>query len=67
MMENNRTPPEVREYVQNHREDLAYILKHGTDETVRGLALAVLLRGGDERDREEIKREIDRLSNEEQD
>lgn len=66
-MENNDTPPEIREYVQNHREDLAHVLKFGTEETVRGLALAVLLRGGDERDRELVKQEIDRISKEELD
>lgn len=53
--------PDVREYVQNHREDLAYILKHGQDETVRSLVFAVLLRGSDECDLEIIKREMDRL------
>lgn len=55
-------PREVREYVRNNREELAYVLKHGDDETVRALALAVLLRGGNERDREEVKREIDELA-----
>lgn len=54
--------PEVREYVQNHRDDLAYILRHSQDETVRSLVLAVLLRGSDECDLELIKRELDRLA-----
>lgn len=60
-MAEDGAPRELRNYVENHREELAYVLKHGEDETVRGLALAVLLRGGDERDREEVKREIDSL------
>ncbi|ELZ26673.1 hypothetical protein C474_18570 [Halogeometricum pallidum JCM 14848] len=60
-MAEDGVPRELRSYVENHREELAYVLKHGEDETVRGLALAVLLRGGDERDREEVKREIDSL------
>ena len=55
---------QVREYVKNNRETLAYILKHSEDQTVRSLALAALIRGGNERDREEVKREIDRIAGE---
>lgn len=64
-MTNNDTPTEVKNYVKSHRDDLAYILKHSNDETVRSLALAVLIRGSEERDREVVKREIDRLAEEE--
>ena len=64
-MENEEPTQEVRDYVRENRETLAYVLKHGEDETVRSLALAVLLRGSTERDREVVKREIDRLSKEE--
>lgn len=64
-MTNNDTPSEVKEYVRKNRDDLAYILKHSSDETVRSLALAVLIRGSEERDREVVKREIDRLAEKE--
>lgn len=60
-MNDDSVPREVREYVRSHQDDLAYVLKHAEDETVRGLALAVLLRGSSEREREEVKREIDEL------
>lgn len=63
-MKNDNPNAEVRKYVQENREELAYVLKHGQDETVRGLALAILMRGSDERDRELVKREIDQLERE---
>lgn len=63
-MKNDNPNAEVRKYVQENREELAYVLKHGQDETVRGLALATLIRGSDERDRELVKREIDQLERE---
>lgn len=64
-MQNDSSDSEVRKFVQENREKLAYVLKYGQDETVRGLALAVLIRGSDERDREVVKREIDQLEREE--
>ena len=63
-MSDDSVPEEVRNYVERHREDLAYILINGEDETVRSLALATLLRGGSRRDREAVKEEIDRLQEE---
>ena len=60
-MEHNAKPPEVREYVQNHRDDLARLLIQSQDETLRSLVFAVLLHGSDESDLELIKREMDRL------
>lgn len=63
-MRKTEPDPKVKEYVEENREDLAYVFKHGEDETVRSLAFAVLLRGGTERDRELVKQEIDQLAEE---
>lgn len=49
-----------RRYVRENHRDLATILHHGASVDVRAYAFAVLNRYGDERDVEEIKRELDR-------
>lgn len=46
-----------RQYVQDHREDLLYLLRNG-EPYVRGLALYVLLEGGQPNDWELIEREV---------
>jgi len=55
-MSNALTP--AQEYVQEHRDDLMYLLRNG-DETVRALALAVLLQGGQDADVQLVKRELE--------
>ena len=55
-MSNTLTP--AQEYVQENRDDLMYLLKNG-DETVRALAIAVLLKGGREGDVELVERELE--------
>lgn len=50
-----------RRYVRENHDDLATILRHGTSIDVRSYAFAVLNRYSDERDIEEIKRELDKL------
>lgn len=44
-------------YVEEHREDLIYLLRNG-DATIRALALYVLLEGGDANDWKLIEREV---------
>ena len=63
-MTNDCAPQEVQDYVEKNRDDLAYVLLNGEDETVRSLALAALLRGGSRHDAEAVKDEIDRLQEE---
>lgn len=52
----------VGKYVEENRETLARILRHGNEEA-RAYALALLLRGGTERDVEQVKRELDEFAN----
>lgn len=66
---NHHTRPETRSsdyergrrYVRENHDDLATILRHGTSIDVRSYAFAVLNRYSNERDIEEIKRELDKL------
>lgn len=46
------------DYVDNHRDDLIYLLRNG-EPYVRGLALYVLLEGGDTNDWQLIEREVE--------
>ena len=46
------------EYVQEHRDDLMYLLRRG-DPTIRALALYVLLEGGERNDWELVEREVE--------
>jgi hypothetical protein len=52
--------PSVDEYVRDNREDLIWILRHGDDLTIRALALAVLLQGGDDPDVDLVIEELER-------
>jgi len=49
------------EYVRENREILIKVIKHGSDQFVRSLALAALVEYGGKPDREQLKREIDRM------
>lgn len=49
------------EYVRENRETLVTIIKHGNDDFVRALALAALVEYGGEPEREQLRRELDRL------
>jgi len=48
-------------YVQEHRETLIEIIKHGDDEFVRALCLAALVKYGTDPDIEHLQEEIARL------
>ena len=50
--------PPAREYLQNNRDDLMTLLKHG-DPTLRALAIAVLLECGTEAEIEDVQDELD--------
>lgn len=50
------------EYVQEHRETLVDIIKHGNDDFVRAFAIAVLVEYGGEPDLEQVRRELDRAA-----
>lgn len=52
----------LAQYVESHREDLIYAIKHG-DSSVRSLAIAALIRGGDA-ELELAKREIEKAQRE---
>lgn len=58
MAETTSTPDEeIRQYVQEHRDDLVYAIKHG-DRYVRSICIAALICGGDA-ELELAKREIE--------
>jgi hypothetical protein len=42
---NDSVPESTRRYVRNNREDLEYILKHGSSLELRAYAGALLIRG----------------------
>lgn len=58
MMEMSGVDPD--EYVHENRETLVEIIKHGTDEFVRALALAALVEFGGDPEIERVRRELDR-------
>lgn len=47
-------------YVRDNKETLVRIIKHGDDEFVRGLALAAIIRYGDEPLLQDVEHEINR-------
>lgn len=59
-MSGQRAPREVREYVRKNRDELAYVLRHGDDLYARACAYALLVRGGDDPDIEQVRQELDR-------
>jgi len=56
------TDPE--EYVEENRETLVRILKHGDDEFVRALALSALIRYGDAPTLSDVEHEIEQAKQE---
>jgi hypothetical protein len=58
MTESNSPPSGPKEFVDEHREELMEILLNG-DRTLRALAIAILLEGGDDPDIELVKRELE--------
>lgn len=58
-MTNPESPPDgPREFVKENREELMEILLNG-DRTVRAMAIAILLEGGDDADIDLVKRELE--------
>jgi len=49
------------QYVRENRETLVKVIKHGSDNFVRSLALAALVEYGGDPDREAVRRELDRM------
>lgn len=49
-------------YVRENKETLVHIIKHGDDQFVRSLALAILVEYGDDPDLHELRSEIDRIT-----
>lgn len=58
MSEPDIPPSNPEEFVSEHREDLMEILLNG-DRTLRALAIAILLEGGDKADVDLVKRELE--------
>ena len=54
-------PSDPDEYVQENRETLVKIIKHGNDDFVRALALAALVEYGGEPALEAVRRDLDRM------
>lgn len=50
------------EYVRENRETLIEVIKHGSSEWVRALALAAFVEYGGEPDQEQLRREIERMN-----
>lgn len=55
------TDEQIRDYVSENRELLAEVLREGDDPYARACALVLLKHGGDERDIEAIKKEVEKL------
>lgn len=55
-MTDPRTPSQA--FVQDHRDKLMHALKHG-NETIRAIAFAILLEGGENADVELVERELE--------
>ena len=51
--------PTVREYVRENRDDLVFILRNSADPYLRAVAAALLTRGGEKPDIEQVKKELD--------
>ncbi|MBB6647911.1 hypothetical protein [Halobellus ruber] len=58
MTESNSPSSSPEEFVDEHREELMEILLNG-DRTLRALAIAILLEGGDDPDIDLVKRELE--------
>lgn len=50
---------DVEDYVDDHRDSLVRIIKHGDDPFVRSLAMAALVEYGSEPELEQVRDEID--------
>lgn len=50
------------EYVRNNSDTLVRIIKHGNDDFVRSLALAALVKYGDDPDIEKVRRELEKAA-----
>ena len=48
-------------YVRENKDRLRRIVKHGDDEWVRAMALAALVKYGDQPDVDQLRSEIDRM------
>ena len=55
------TDEQIQDYVSENRELLAEVLREGDDPYARACALVLLKHGGDERDIEAIKEEVEKL------
>lgn len=51
--------PDPEEYVRRNRDTLIDVVVHGSDKFARALALAALFKYGDERDVDQLRREVD--------
>lgn len=58
MNNSNSTPSNPEEFVSEHREELMEILLNG-DRTLRAIAIAILIEGGDDPDIDLVKRELE--------
>lgn len=54
---NNRSDPD--KFVEENRDLLVHVLKHGDNEFVRAFALAALVEYGNEAELEDIQRELE--------
>jgi len=60
-MSDAETPDDLTTFVRENRELIAEILRKGDDPYTRACALVLLKHGGDERDIEAIKKEVEKL------
>lgn len=52
------TTPSPNQYVREHRETLANVIKHSDDDFTRALAIIALVKYGDDPDVEQVKTEL---------
>lgn len=60
-MSDSKVPDDIATYVRENRELIAEILREGDDPYARACALVLLKHGGEERDIEAIKEEVEKL------
>lgn len=59
-------PSNPNQYVRENKETLVDIIKHGTDDFVRALAIAALVEYGEEPEIKQIRHEFNRIAEQEE-
>lgn len=58
---NDQNHSDPNQYVRENKETLVEVIKHGDDGFIRALAMAALVEYGGEPEVEQVRRELDRI------